>query len=381
MRTKTLVAAALGLFCLLAAGHASAQSTRRGDVNGDGRVNVADAVAVLQYLAGLKTPTAQQSAAADVDGDGKLRVSDAVLLLKAVAGLATLPGGAEPPTTEPAVDLAASTIYPSGTRVRASWAGLSFVVPTDWAGGLDTSLGSFVMASTAHPGMVALVTAQATAPNPISTALLAQVASQPVQVDKGVTLQPQGQAQVSGLQVTQSYLAQGTYVPVTGLAIAQVGATGTSGGILIAGPQDQQAYMQGVAQAFVSSLRFSTPDTGKWWSAMGGYWYKTTSGTYTPPSGGGGSVSTDGQSVYYLCASGTFEYDYHGYVSTSAGLAEISDHKEGSWGISIDLFGPTLLMVPKDGSQVMSFRIAANASTVYFGETAVERGVNQRCGG
>jgi hypothetical protein len=139
--------------------------------------------------------------------------------------------------------------------------------------------------------------------------------------------------------------------------------------------------MQGVAQALIASLRFSTPDTGKWWSALGGYWYKSTYSAYTPGTGGGGSVSTESQSVYYLCASGTFAYDYIGYVSTDAGILESKDHKDGAWGISIDLYGPTLVMVPKDGSKEMSFRIAANASTVYFGGEAVERGVNQNCGG
>jgi len=53
-----------------------------GDVTLDGQVNVADAVLLLQYLAGNNTLSERQLKAADVNGDGEVTVSDAVLIMR-----------------------------------------------------------------------------------------------------------------------------------------------------------------------------------------------------------------------------------------------------------------------------------------------------------
>jgi hypothetical protein len=67
----------------------------RGDTTGDGRVDITDAVSLLQYLfqRGIPPPCAD---AADADDDGRLRVSDAVLLI-----LHLFAGGAPPPAPGP----------------------------------------------------------------------------------------------------------------------------------------------------------------------------------------------------------------------------------------------------------------------------------------
>lgn len=56
-----------------------------GDVNGDGRVNAADAVIVLKHSAGVNVSI--DLAAADANSDGKINVIDAVTILKRVAGV------------------------------------------------------------------------------------------------------------------------------------------------------------------------------------------------------------------------------------------------------------------------------------------------------
>lgn len=58
-----------------------------GDLNGDGKVNVADCLIIERYRAGLITLTEEQKAAADVNGDGKINVADGLLLEKYRAGL------------------------------------------------------------------------------------------------------------------------------------------------------------------------------------------------------------------------------------------------------------------------------------------------------
>ena len=58
---------------------------RIGDVNGDGEVDISDAVALLRYLAGYVDEDTI-SANGDFDGDGEVDISDVVSLLRYLAG-------------------------------------------------------------------------------------------------------------------------------------------------------------------------------------------------------------------------------------------------------------------------------------------------------
>ena len=76
----TLILLAL-LFCLPAAA-----VTRRGDLDGDGRITVNDAIGVLKIVAGWDVKDKFNCDVADVDCDGKIAIGDAILILKYVAG-------------------------------------------------------------------------------------------------------------------------------------------------------------------------------------------------------------------------------------------------------------------------------------------------------
>lgn len=54
----------------------------KGDINGDGRITIADARMVLKLVMKPDSATSAQKAAADVDGDGKITLKDARLLLQ-----------------------------------------------------------------------------------------------------------------------------------------------------------------------------------------------------------------------------------------------------------------------------------------------------------
>lgn len=56
-----------------------------GDVNGDGEVNISDAVALLRYLAGDESVNIIIGNS-DMNGDGTVNISDAVTLLRRLAG-------------------------------------------------------------------------------------------------------------------------------------------------------------------------------------------------------------------------------------------------------------------------------------------------------
>ena len=58
-----------------------------GDLNGDNKVNTADAVVVLKASAGMITLDEQQTKSGDCNGDGMVNTADAVLILKYAAGM------------------------------------------------------------------------------------------------------------------------------------------------------------------------------------------------------------------------------------------------------------------------------------------------------
>lgn len=62
----------------------------KGDLNGDGKVAVSDAVLALRIVVGTLTPSSAQSAAADVNGDGRVTIQDVLFILQAAVGKRTL---------------------------------------------------------------------------------------------------------------------------------------------------------------------------------------------------------------------------------------------------------------------------------------------------
>ncbi len=59
-----------------------AESPLTGDVNLDGKVDVADAILLMQYLAGSKTLTSRQLRAADANKDSKVNVGDVTIIMQ-----------------------------------------------------------------------------------------------------------------------------------------------------------------------------------------------------------------------------------------------------------------------------------------------------------
>ena len=61
-----------------------------GDMNGDGEVDISDALYVLRAAMGLLSVDPHQLLACDIDGDGELTVADALQVMRAAMGLITL---------------------------------------------------------------------------------------------------------------------------------------------------------------------------------------------------------------------------------------------------------------------------------------------------
>lgn len=63
----------------------AASSTRKGDINGDGEVNVADVTTLVDYILG-KNPTNCNESACDINGDNEINVSDVTSLVDIILG-------------------------------------------------------------------------------------------------------------------------------------------------------------------------------------------------------------------------------------------------------------------------------------------------------
>jgi len=96
------------LFLLLSS--SAALAAMMGDVNGDGRINVADVVLVQKHILTQNLTTAQQ-AVADVNGDGVINVRDATLIMQYSLGLISeFPAGPSTPGVKSVRAIASHTI-------------------------------------------------------------------------------------------------------------------------------------------------------------------------------------------------------------------------------------------------------------------------------
>ena len=61
--------------------------SRYGDLNGDGKLTIADAIILQKSIGNIITLTDEQKILADVDGNGSITISDAITVQKYIAGI------------------------------------------------------------------------------------------------------------------------------------------------------------------------------------------------------------------------------------------------------------------------------------------------------
>lgn len=135
-------AACLALFLLLPLSVAQVRADP-GDINGDGKLGVTDALIGLRILSGLTTATPANLAGGDLNGDGKIDITEVLKILRVVAGLApasSLGGGTTPPpppSNQPGITTLVGDpkAWADGPRLEAR-----FQAPEDVALGRDGSL-------------------------------------------------------------------------------------------------------------------------------------------------------------------------------------------------------------------------------------------------
>ncbi len=111
--------------------------------------------------------------------------------------------------------------YAAGTRVGAVELGISLVIPAEWVGVNPPGTELFVLGSNTRPGMVVAMGDEVE-----GMEAAVQMLSEPLPVDDGLILQPAGEPQVRGRELTQRYAAQVQGQEITGEAHAMVSDQG-----------------------------------------------------------------------------------------------------------------------------------------------------------
>ncbi|MGQ9697549.1 MAG: dockerin type I repeat-containing protein, partial [Armatimonadota bacterium] len=135
LRYRTLLIAALVVLALPSA-PCWALSLPSGDVSGDGKVNIADAMLILRSSVGLRQATSEELARADLNQDGKLTIYDAIVALGIIVGttppmetLASYPdslgpayfyAGSDASLTKAQIPTRPSVVYTPGKILSAS---------------------------------------------------------------------------------------------------------------------------------------------------------------------------------------------------------------------------------------------------------------------
>lgn len=262
------------------------------------------------------------------------------------AVLTTAPAGAQVTEIEPGVR------YDAGTRVGVAALGTSFVIPTDWIGTLPPGAEAFVLGSEVTPGLVLVTGDEAD-----SVEAVKLLFSDPLPMQDGVVLLPQGAPVVEERHVSQSYSATGGGQSLVGQARAVVGDEGVVVAFVALGPAERADEYRALVGALAGSVRFvapvivSPPATGSavdWDALVRGrklhYIYSDTGftdedqidlcadGTFAKRGGGGGfGGGTPG-------ASGAWQHSGGGTWSISGNVLRLhySNGEEGSYTLSYE---------------------------------------------
>ncbi len=150
-------------------------------------------------------------------------------------------------------------MYKSGARV--SHAGISFVVPTGWFGGVPSGSSVMVLGSKTQPGLVLVMIEPKITPDQLVEAL-----SRPLPLDDATVLTPVGQAQRKGKTVTSRYQLQTPEGLMQGRATATFDGSGRAVGFLALGPQTHQKQRGALLKRAIASVKFikrPKPGSGK----------------------------------------------------------------------------------------------------------------------
>jgi hypothetical protein len=286
-----------------------------------------------------------------------------------------IPPGAGLPTS--AVELQIGQQYASGTRVRSSADGLSFVIPEEWLGGLPPDAAAVVLGSNTRPGLGMIIMRSTTSWEEIESFL-----AQPQDLGDGVVLRPasQGKRTARGYEIS---LANAIYA---GHAIGRMGDAGNGVIVFFGGPAADREYYARLAVGTAELVDFGAPrerDTTQQWRALlAGMMLKRSSSYY---SGGndGGYVGGSSSQTLHLCRDGTYAYLSHSSVAADAGGGtsgySAGDGAElGRWRVET-IGAHTLLSLSSANGEVSQHVLQTQGNETYVDGERALRVQSDRC--
>jgi hypothetical protein len=231
---------------------------------------------------------------------------------------------------QPMVDVQPGQEYQAGTRVNFPTLGISFDVPQHWIGGIPQGSSFFVMGSNTQPGLVVVMSHQAT-----SNSQLVSLLGQPLPLDDNVVLRVEGQPRVEGSWIKAGVSATDGFATYGGYLMALVRQQG--GGIVIvaAGPPEQTDYYRQLTESISTSVGETAVSSTAGQGASGQAadadssplvqeWDQFLRGKRLTYLHSYSSGSSGGYSTHYeldLCSDGSFFYYDRSHVSVDTGGA------------------------------------------------------------
>jgi hypothetical protein len=272
-------------------------------------------------------------------------------------------------TPEPVVrDVEVGRQYGAGTRVRSPQSGVSFVIPSEWSGGVPEGGEVFLLGSQTRSGM-GLISAL----HDMTAQEIAGQLDEPQVLDDTLTLHPVGSAVMVGNQVTASYRSG----ELIGHAVALVGPANVALLYLYLGPKDHTGYYRRLLDGLVASTQFVPVDVGavvkQWQGLLGGMMLKTFS-TYSDGQSGGMAAS----STWHFCRTGEFAYAHESSIVVEGMSSGGQEHRQGRWRIDVRGTQPMLILTDDEG-RVTTHGLGFDGKATFVDKEKVHRVASEVC--
>jgi hypothetical protein len=261
----------------------------------------------------------------------------------------------------PAVaDLESGRSYESGTRVRAPVAGISFIIPKEWKGGMPHDSPMLILESDAGQGLGLVLFLMNVTPVDVVARL-----GEHQDLGEHLSLALDGSIQANGNRLTATYRGGenvGRVMALTGERNAVI--------YFFAGPLQEAATYDRLLLGLANSTEFTPIDPDpirrQWQERLTGMMLRTLT-SYSSRGGG-----TDIGTIWNLCRDGKFTYTHVPAAAAEGSASRSSDgeprERRGQWRIVTTGSDAALLLIDQSGTQTSHTLTADGEDTFVDGE-------------
>ena len=288
----------------------------------------------------------------------------------------TAPPSATPPAESSATQLVAGQQYAPGTRIQVPSAGVSFVLPPEWLGGMPRGKPAFLMGSNTRPGLGMIIPHGQYDAQQVLRGL-----NGPQDFGEGVVLFPAGPPRQEGDKTWLHY----TGGPYVGYALVLPGPYKNAVVLAFVGPAQESQYYQQLIESMAAGVRFSAPQAGaesqQWRQLLAGMMLKQLDSYYSG-SFDGSYVGGSSEKTLHLCSDGSFAYFSSSSVAGDAGLvggySGSSGNETGRWEVQT-MGGQAVLVLKYASGQQSQHILTYDGQKTFLDGKRVYRVKSDRC--